>query len=108
MSIFTPVAAIGNAAPPLAMPLGGMPIAAQAPVASSGPGFGDMVKTGLQQIDAKVAHAEDMARAFALDDSVPVHQVTMALEEARMSVELAMQVRQRLVDGYRELMNMQL
>jgi len=37
-----------------------------------------------------------------------VHQVTLALEQARLSVELAMQVRQRLVESYRELMNMQL
>ena len=28
--------------------------------------------------------AEDMATAFALDDSVPLHQVTYALEEARL------------------------
>jgi flagellar hook-basal body complex protein FliE len=34
--------------------------------------------------------------------------VTYALEEARMAVELAMQVRSKLVDGYREIMNMQL
>jgi flagellar hook-basal body complex protein FliE len=37
---------------------------------------------------------------------VPLHQVTYALEEARLSVELAMQVRTRLVESYRELMNM--
>jgi flagellar hook-basal body complex protein FliE len=37
-----------------------------------------------------------------------VHQVTYALEEARLSVELAMQVRAKLLDGFRELMNMQL
>jgi flagellar hook-basal body complex protein FliE len=49
-----------------------------------------------------------MVRAFALDDSVPVHQVTVALEQARLSVELALQVRERLVDGFREIMNTQL
>jgi flagellar hook-basal body complex protein FliE len=32
----------------------------------------------------------------------------MALEDARLSVELAMQVRTRLLEGYRELMGMQL
>jgi len=49
-----------------------------------------------------------MVKAFALDDSIPVHQVTFALEEARLAVELAMQVRTRLLESYRELMNMQL
>lgn len=59
-------------------------------------------------MDAKVAHAEDMVARFALDDNVPVHQVTIALEEARLAIEFAMQIRTRMVEGYREIMNMQL
>lgn len=70
--------------------------------------FSILVTEGLAKMDAKVAHADQMVTRFALDDSVPVHQVTIALEEARLSVEMAMQVRQRFVEGYRELMNMQL
>ena len=63
---------------------------------------------GLNGVNAKLDQADALVRRFAVDDSVPVHQVTMALEEARLSVELAMQVRARLVEGYRDLMNMQL
>lgn len=102
------IAAIGNSgAEPVAMQLGGMAGAAPgAPVES--PGFGDILMEGLRQVDTKVAHADALVQRFAVDDSIPVHQVTMALEEARLSVELAMQVRSRLVEGYRELMNMQL
>lgn len=70
--------------------------------------FSTLVSEGLTSMDAKVAHADQMVSRFALDDSVPLHQVTIALEEARLSVEFAMQVRQRFVEGYRELMNMQL
>lgn len=83
----------------------GMPI--QAP-ATPGTGFADILTAGLKQVESKLSTADDLVRRFALDDSIPVHQVTFALEEARMSVELAMQVRGKLVDGYRELMNMQL
>lgn len=70
--------------------------------------FSTLVSEGLTSMDAKVAHADQMVSRFAIDDSVPLHQVTIALEEARLSVEFAMQVRQRFVEGYRELMNMQL
>jgi flagellar hook-basal body complex protein FliE len=80
-------------------------IAVQQPPAT---GFGDMIMQGLHSIDARVDKADALVRQFAIDDSVPVHHVTMALEEARLSVELAMQVRARLVEGYRELMNMQI
>lgn len=70
--------------------------------------FSSMITEGLAKMDAKVAHADKMVTQFAIDDSTPIHKVTIALEEARLSVELAMQVRQRFVEGYRELMNLQL
>ena len=70
--------------------------------------FGSMLMQNLQRIDGKIGQANSMVRQFAVDDSIPVHQVTIALEEAQMSVELAMQVRAQMVEGYRQLMNMQL
>jgi flagellar hook-basal body complex protein FliE len=70
--------------------------------------FGSLLTQGIASVDAKVAHADALVAQFAIDDSIPVHQVTVALEEARLSVEFAMQVRARLVEGYKELMNMQL
>ena len=70
--------------------------------------FAAMVTEGIARMDTKVAHADEMVTRFAIDGDTPIHQVTIALEEARLSVELAMQVRQRFVEGYRELMNMQL
>jgi flagellar hook-basal body complex protein FliE len=71
-------------------------------------GFADILASGMRHVEGKLATANDLVRQFALDDSVPLHQVTYALEEARLSVELAMQVRSRLVESYRELMNMQI
>lgn len=76
--------------------------------AASGFNFGDLLADGLGQVENKVDAANEMVRAFATDSSVPIHHVTIALEEARMAVELAVQVRSRLVEGYREIMNMQL
>jgi flagellar hook-basal body complex protein FliE len=86
--------------------------AAQAPCAEpqqpAGVNFADIIAQGVEHMEARVDHANEMVRAFALDDSIPVHEVTIALEEARIAVELAMQVRTRIVEGYREIMNMQL
>lgn len=71
-------------------------------------GFAALLAKGVEAVDQKVGKADALVRQFAIDDTIPVHQVTIAIEEARLSVELAMQVRMRLVEGYRELMNMQL
>ena len=77
-------------------------------VAPAGPAFGDILAAGMRGVESKLATADDLVRRFTLDEGVPIHQVTYALAEARLSVDLAMQVRGRLLDGYRELMNMQL
>ena len=70
--------------------------------------FAVMLTEGLESVSDRLTHANEMVRDFAVDETIPVHQVTIALEEARMGVELATQVRQRLLEGYREIMNMQL
>lgn len=82
--------------------------AASANAAATPATFEALLTGGLQAVDAKLAHSEALVRQFAVDDNVPLHQVTIALEEARLAIEMAMQVRARLVEGYRELMNMQL
>ena len=101
-----PIGAAGGVAPAAALALA--PGQAPPALAASSGSFADMISGGLRQIDQRVASADAMVRSFALDDNVPLHQVTFALEQARLSVELAMQVQTRLVEGYRQLMNMQL
>lgn len=101
MSPIAPIAPTTVAIAPVSNPLATLP-------GVSGTSFATMLGDGLKSVEAKVAKADEMVRRFALDDSVPVHQVTYALEEARLSVEMGLQVRARLVEGYRELMNMQL
>ena len=75
---------------------------------SAGGSFVSQLMRGVEQVNQKVVDADALVRAFALDDSVPLHQVTYALEQARLSVELMMQVRGRLLEGYQEMLRMQL
>ena len=70
--------------------------------------FSQMLIDAADAVTTKVDNADKMVRAFALDDSIPVHQVTYALTQAQMSLEMAMQVRSRLLESYQQLMNMQL
>ena len=70
--------------------------------------FSRLLHDGIENVSAKVAEADRLAKAFVLDDNIPIHQVTYAIEQARLSLELMMQIRSRLVEGYQQLMNMQL
>jgi flagellar hook-basal body complex protein FliE len=71
-------------------------------------GFSDLLLGGVDKVNHQVLDAQSLASAFAVDDSVPVHQVTYALEQARLSTELMLQVRSKLADGLLELLRMQL
>ena len=93
---------------PIAMRLTLSPPAPAGPPVAPVASFADVMGAGLRSVEGKLASADALVRRFALDDEVPVHQVTFALEEARLSVELAMQVRARLVEAYRDVMGMQL
>ena len=107
----TEIAPIGSITLERAAPLLnrlGMEMQPSAGVQTAGASFASILRSGLESVNDKIATADGLVQQFALDDSIPVHQVTFALEEARLSVEFAMQVRQRLVETYRELMNMQL
>ena len=97
-----PIQAIGNAAhasPAVAPPL---------PMAGNSQGFGDILAAGLQNIDARVAHADALVLAYAQGEAIPVHQVTLALEQARLAVDLAVAVRSKLIETYRDFMGMQI
>lgn len=88
-----------------ALPCSALP---QTPAAPAMPSFADVVADGAHQLQQRIDHADQLVRSYALGEDVPIHQVTIALEEARIAVEFAVQMRTRLIEAYREIMNMQL
>lgn len=98
------IAALSAAQAAVAAPQAAAPAAPQA----AGQDFGSMLLANVMHADASVQAAESAVQSFALDGQAPPHQVMLALEEARMSLHFALQVRNRLVEGYQELMRMQL
>lgn len=69
--------------------------------------FTRMLTEGLERANGQLIEADRMTRAFAMGEDIPVHQVTFALEQARLSFELVNQVRTRLLESYQEIMRMQ-
>jgi len=84
------------------------PAAPSAAIAPQGASFAQVLMDGVGKVETKMAAADAQVRAFAIDDSVPLHQVTFALEDARLSLELMVQVRGRLIEGFQQIMGMQL
>lgn len=100
---------------PAIAPIGAVALSQVSPVAQAHAGpqlttssFADLLTNGVAKTEDKLAQADQLVAQFAVDDSVPIHRVTYALEEARISFELMLQVRNRLLEGAQQLMNMQL
>lgn len=70
-------------------------------------GFGAL----LAETIGKTADAQRLAggtiAAAAVDAGIDVHQVMIAQEEASITFELLMEVRNKLLEGYQQLMAMQ-
>lgn len=88
-------------------PLEGAAALSQTP-SLTGASFGQMLSQGVEQVNTELLQAEAVTRAFATGEDIPIHQVTYAIEHARLSFELLSQVRTRLVEGYQELLRMQI
>lgn len=74
----------------------------------NGASFADLIGDNLEVLESRIDRANTLVQRFAVDDTVPIHQVTMALGRARLGVELATQMRTQLVESYRQVMNMQI
>lgn len=73
------------------------------------PGFADALKASLDQVSATQNKAEHLGQRFSLgDDSVNLSDVMIATQKANISFQATLQVRNKLVSAYQEIMNMQI
>lgn len=69
--------------------------------------FGSMVEKGLQQVNSQLMVSQADLQQLATGDAQNLHQIMIRLEESRISFQLLMQVRNRLLESYQEVMKMQ-
>jgi flagellar hook-basal body complex protein FliE len=72
---------------------------------SSGESFGDTLKKLVDGVEGSSDQANTAVNGM-LDKSVDVHDAMIALQRAEMSLQLAVQIRNKLVSAYQEVMRM--
>jgi flagellar hook-basal body complex protein FliE len=77
------------------------------PAAAPGTGFAGMLDNLVGQVGAKQAQADELTRQVLTGQSGQLHQSVIAMQEASVAFSLMVQVRNKLVDSYQELMRMQ-
>jgi flagellar hook-basal body complex protein FliE len=70
-------------------------------------GFGQMLDGLVGVVESKHAAAQEATRKVLLGDSDQLHQSVIAMQEASVAFTMMVEVRNKLVESYQELMRMQ-
>lgn len=102
----TRASTLPTAASALAAPAGfAMPVAP--PTGAAAGSFSGWMSSELAQVNHRLVASEQGLQRLAAGESVSLHEVMMRAEEARLSLALMAQVRNRLVESYQDILRMQ-
>jgi len=69
--------------------------------------FSDTLKNALGQVSSLQTDARDAIGAFVRGEPVEIHEVMAATEEAGIALDMLVEIRNKLADAYRSVMQMQ-
>ena len=70
--------------------------------------FLDTLQEKLSEVNDKQIEADNLTQKFIKGEETDVHKVMVSTEEAKLSLELAVQIRNKIVDAYQEFSKMQI
>jgi flagellar hook-basal body complex protein FliE len=70
---------------------------------ADGESFGSLFKSFIRDVNELQSDAADMEQRFLAGEVTDVHQVMLASEEASVAFELFMEIRNKLLESYREI-----
>jgi flagellar hook-basal body complex protein FliE len=70
--------------------------------------FGNLLGRMVQDVNAKQLAAGQSVQGLMSGQAVSLHQTVIAMEEASVSFQLMVEVRNKLLESYQELMRMQI
>ncbi|MEO8620358.1 MAG: flagellar hook-basal body complex protein FliE [bacterium] len=74
---------------------------------ANGTSFADTLKKALGGVEQSQDSAADYVGKFMRGENVELHQVMAATEEAQLSLEMLIELRNKFADAYRTVINMQ-
>lgn len=70
--------------------------------------FADYLKGALNKVSDLEKESDALTEAFAAGTTDNIHQVLIAAEKAEVALQFTMQIRNKILDAYKEIMNMQI
>lgn len=69
-------------------------------------GFSSALVDGIKDVDAQVKRADSLVEGVAGGQVQDFHEVAAALKQSELSLKFALEVRNKFIDAYREIMRM--
>ena len=73
---------------------------------SEGASFADFLNNAISDVNKLQLDSEHLNEAFAMGKTDNIHQVMIAAEKAEIALQFTMQVRNKVLDAYQEIMRM--
>lgn len=73
----------------------------------AGPSFSEMLKSQVSDVDAMLKESDKKASELALGKTENLHEAMIATEKAETALKFLVQVRNKAIDAYHEIMRMQ-
>ena len=70
-------------------------------------GFGEIFKQALGEVNAAQAESDKLTNQLVTGEVKDIHEVMIASQKASLSLQLTLQVRNKVVEAYQEVMRMQ-
>jgi flagellar hook-basal body complex protein FliE len=89
-------------------PLAGLPAAPQPPAEAAGGNFGALLQSAFDRVGQLQSEADRAAEDLTLGRQTDLHSTLIAVEKAGIAMELALQIRNKLLNAYETLMRQQI
>ncbi|GAB6158029.1 flagellar hook-basal body complex protein FliE [Desulfotomaculum varum] len=70
--------------------------------------FAGVLNKAIDKLNQAELKADETAQKFLVGEIQDLHQVTIAMQEAKLTMQLAVEVRNKIVEAYQEISRMQL
>ena len=71
-------------------------------------GFAATLKSALDEVNKLQVQADEAAKQLSMGQAEDIHQVMIAVEQAKLSMQLTVQIRNKVVEAYQEVSRMQI
>lgn len=77
------------------------------PAQTEGPSFGETISRFIKDVDEVQRDAGEAIEKLVSGEATDIHEVMIAVEKAGVSFDLLMEIRNKMLEAYHEVMRMQ-